>query len=104
MLRVLRALKIEGGRPVGEVAEELVIGGPTLTKMVDRMVSNNLLVYRAQDSADRRRMRLHLTPDGEEIAAKADQVADRYQTELAESFHDDPQLRRMLKGLLEKIA
>jgi hypothetical protein len=44
-MRLLRALKAGDGRPMGELAEELVISGPTLTKMVDRMVSDNL-VYR----------------------------------------------------------
>ena len=36
-MRVLRALKTEGGRSMGGLAEELVISGPTLTKMVDRL-------------------------------------------------------------------
>lgn len=101
-MRLLRALKAGDGRPMGELAEELVISGPTLTKMVDRMVSDNL-VYRAQDPGDRRRVRLYLTTDGEDIAAKADQVAAHYQTELAQSFDDDPQLRRMLRLLLDAM-
>jgi DNA-binding MarR family transcriptional regulator len=101
-MRLLRALKAGDGRPMGELAEELVISGPTLTKMVDRMVSDNL-VYRAQDPGDRRRVRLYLTIDGEEIAAKADEVAAHYQTELAQSFDDDPQLRRMLRLLLDAM-
>jgi DNA-binding MarR family transcriptional regulator len=98
-MRVLRALKTEGGRAMGGLAEELVISGPTLTKMVDRLVSNNL-AYRAQDPGDRRRVRLYLTADGEEIADKAERIAVGYQTELARSIDDDPQLRRMLDLLL----
>ena len=101
-MRVLRALKTEGGLAMGGLAEELVISGPTLTKMVDRLVSNNL-AYRAQDPEDRRRVRLYLTPDGEEIADKADRIAVGYQTELAQSFDDDPQLRRMLGLLIDVI-
>jgi DNA-binding MarR family transcriptional regulator len=101
-MRVLRALKTEGGRAMGGLAEELVISGPTLTKMVDRLVSNNL-AYRAQDPDDRRRVRLYLTTDGEEVAAEADRIAVGYQSELAQSFGDDPQLRRMLGLLIDAI-
>lgn len=101
-MRVLRALKSETGRSMGGLAEDLVISGPTLTKMVDRLVSNNL-AYRAQDPEDRRRVRLYLTADGEEIAGKAERIAAGYQSELARSFDDDPQLRRMLGLLLDAI-
>ncbi len=101
-MRVLRALKSETGRSMGGLAEDLVISGPTLTKMVDRLVSNNL-AYRAQDPEDRRRVRLYLTADGEEIAGKAERIAAGYQSELARNFDDDPQLRRMLGLLLDTI-
>ena len=101
-MRVLRALKTETGRSMGDLAEDLVISGPTLTKMVDRLVSNNL-AYRAQDPDDRRRVRLYLTVDGEEVADKADRIAAGYQTELAQNFGDDPQLRRMLGLLIDAI-
>ena len=101
-MRVLRALKTQDGRSMGGLAEELVISSPTLTKMVDRLVSNNL-AYRVQDPEDRRRVRLYLTADGDDIAGKAERIAAVYQTELARSFDDDPKLRRMLGLLIDAI-
>ena len=65
-MRVLHALSAGGGMSMTELSEALVIGGPTLTRMADRLVSENL-VYRAPDPHDRRRVRLHLTEAGEDL-------------------------------------
>ena len=40
---------------MGELAEAVLLNHPTLTKMVDRMVSD-ALVYRVQDADDRRKV------------------------------------------------
>ena len=78
-MRVLHALSAAGGMSMTELSDALVIGGPTLTRMADRLVSENLL-YRAPDPHDRRRVRLHLTDTGRACAAEAAEiVADMQQ-------------------------
>jgi len=50
---VLNMLVTEGGRSMGEIAEALVLNLPTATKLIDRMVNDNL-VYRKPHHDDRR--------------------------------------------------
>lgn len=88
-MRVLHALNATGsaagGLSMTELSEALVIGGPTLTRMADRMVSENL-VYRAPDPHDRRRVRLHLTETGEACAAEAAEIVADMQQLLTARF------------------
>jgi DNA-binding MarR family transcriptional regulator len=53
--RVLSLLGDDAGHTMTEIAEYAMLPAPTLTKVVDRMVSANL-VYRRVDEADRRRV------------------------------------------------
>jgi DNA-binding MarR family transcriptional regulator len=53
--RVLSFLDGDGGRTMTEIAEFAMVQAPTLTKVVDRMVSANLVLRRVDD-ADRRRV------------------------------------------------
>ncbi len=50
---VLNMLVSEGGKSMGEIAEALVLNLPTATKLIDRMVNDNL-VYRKPHHDDRR--------------------------------------------------
>ena len=50
---VLNMLVTEGGKSMGEIAEALVLNLPTATKLIDRMVNDNL-VYRKPHHEDRR--------------------------------------------------
>jgi len=84
-MRVLYLLNTTGGLSMSELSDQLVIGGPTLTKMADRLVSENL-VYRAPDPNDRRRVRLHLTEAGTVCAADASGVVAEVQQLLTARF------------------
>ncbi len=84
-MRVLHALSAAGGLSMSELSDALVIGGPTLTRMADRMVSENL-VYRAPDPHDRRRVRLHLTEAGQACAAEAAEIVADMQQLLRSRF------------------
>lgn len=86
-MRVLHALTAAGGMSMTELADALVIGGPTLTRIADRLVSENL-VYRAPDPHDRRRVRLHLTDAGDICAAEAAELVADMQALLAARFAD----------------
>ena len=84
-MRVLHALSAAGGLSMTELSEALVIGGPTLTRMADRLVSENL-VYRTPDPHDRRRVRLHLTDVGGACAAEAAEIVADMQQLLTARF------------------
>ncbi len=65
-VRVLEALSqgsSPGGLTMSELANFAVVDASTFTKVIDRMVSENL-VYRAPDPTDRRKVRVIATPDG----------------------------------------
>lgn len=53
--RVLSLLVDRVGRPMSEIASTVMLPAPTLTKLIDRMVADNL-VYRRGDEQDRRRV------------------------------------------------
>ncbi|NLB53997.1 MAG: MarR family transcriptional regulator [Syntrophomonadaceae bacterium] len=59
-------LKNEGSS-VKEIAANLQLDSPAITGYVDRLIKEDL-VYRAEDSADRRVYRLYLTDKGRKLA------------------------------------
>lgn len=61
--RVLEALTERNGLPMGDLAVRLFIDGPTLTKIIDRMVES-AEVYRGPDPNDRRRVLIFLSRRG----------------------------------------
>ena len=62
-LRVLFMLRAEGGLSAGALAERLSVTPSTLTRIMDRLVRNDL-VRRDVDDDDRRLVRHYLTPTG----------------------------------------
>jgi DNA-binding MarR family transcriptional regulator len=62
-LRVLFMVRADEGVSAGTLAENLGVTPPTLTRIVDRLVSNRL-VRREADENDRRLVRHHLTREG----------------------------------------
>lgn len=67
--RVTSLLADDAGHPMTEIAEYALLPPPTLTKIVDRMVANNL-VYRRVDDADRRRVLVFLSDRGRELHSR----------------------------------
>jgi len=61
--RVLEALTERNGLPMGDLAVRLFVDGPTLTKIIDRMVES-AEVYRGPDPNDRRRVLIFLSRRG----------------------------------------
>ncbi len=54
---------------VTQIAQHLGIGEPTASHLVDKLVQADL-VARTEDPEDRRRTRLRLSPDGEQLIEK----------------------------------
>lgn len=61
--RVLRLLADDAGHPMSEIAAQVGVPAPTLTKIVDRLV-DSALVHRRPDDADRRRVLVFLSGYG----------------------------------------
>lgn len=100
--RALSLLADGRSRAMSELAEFAMVPAPSLTRLVDRMVSDNL-VYRKVDPRDRRRVLVRIAPRGEALHRR---LLDR----LAE---DDPlaalddiqrgQLAAILSALVEGL-
>lgn len=65
--RVLKVLDHERPLAMGELATRVLVEPATLTKIIDRMVSEGLVV-RLPDPADRRKVLISLSPAGESSA------------------------------------
>lgn len=58
---------------MSEIAQFAMLPAPSLTRLIDRMVSDNL-VHRTADPGDRRRVLVHIAPRGERLRR---QLAER---------------------------
>ena len=79
-LRTLAYVRDSPGACVGDVADQLFVGAPTASKVVDELVERGL-VRREVDTVDRRRVLLGATDAGRELLST---VARPAQDELAE--------------------
>jgi DNA-binding MarR family transcriptional regulator len=68
--RVLSAVGDGAGHPMTEIADYALMPAPSLTKLVDAMVADNL-VYRRPDPGDRRRVLLQLAARGRTLHRRA---------------------------------
>ncbi|WP_237707831.1 MarR family winged helix-turn-helix transcriptional regulator [Hoyosella subflava] len=71
---VIEALALAGsrsaeGRTMAEVQHATQVSGPTLTRVVDKLVMRAFL-YREVDPADRRKVRVHLSDRGADLYAR----------------------------------
>lgn len=95
--RVLNFLA-EGGRTMSETAEHAGIPSPTLTKLVDRLVANNV-VYRRIDFEDRRKVRIFLTTRGKSLHRRLAAIVEHSQAELLDETADPG----LLEDLLDRV-
>ncbi|WP_171115970.1 MULTISPECIES: MarR family transcriptional regulator [Streptomyces] len=95
--RVLALLSDGAGHNMTAVAEAAFLPAPTLTKLVDRLVDQNL-VHRRVDPLDRRRVLAHLTPRGLEYWRRVDRAVRADWPGL------DEEDTEVLRTLLERLA
>jgi DNA-binding MarR family transcriptional regulator len=74
--RVLSLLTDGLGHPMSEIASHVFVPPPTLTKVVDRLVADNL-VHRHVDPSDRRRVLVLLTARGRSSQRRLDRVVEK---------------------------
>ena len=71
--RIIWCLGEHGSLPMGELATTVLVEPANLTKVIDRMASESL-VMRVPDENDRRRVLVTLAPEGEKKLASADAI------------------------------
>ncbi|MEU9406853.1 MarR family winged helix-turn-helix transcriptional regulator [Streptomyces sp. NPDC048281] len=96
--RVLSLVGDGQGHPMSEIADHALMPAPSLTKLVDRMVADNL-VHRRPDPHDRRRVLLHLTARGEDLHARAAHRVQGDQARLLDATADGGALAHLLLRL-----
>ncbi|GID91318.1 MarR family winged helix-turn-helix transcriptional regulator [Amorphoplanes digitatis] len=99
--RILRALSDGRGHSMTDLAEAVLMPHPTLTKAVDRLV-DNAVIYRRQDTTDRRRVAVYLSDLGRDLVARLDRRAAEHHNEVAAAFGADRTERLMRE--LEALA
>ncbi len=100
--RILTILSDGKGHSMGELADAVLLNHPTLTKTIDRMVSD-ALVYRVQDPTDRRRVLMHLSDRGKVLAKRLTSLAQRQEDHIIRSYGDKStsELKRLLESLID---
>ncbi len=103
--RVLVVLVDGLRRPMREVAEAAAMPGPTLTKIVDRMVATGL-VDRHSDAGDRRRVLLSLTLRGRALHVRLGRLMEAEGASIEEQVGPGEmvELARLLERLLARIT
>ncbi|EAU46824.1 MarR family winged helix-turn-helix transcriptional regulator [Salipiger bermudensis] len=98
--RVLKSLEEEGPLPMGRLAERVLVEPATLTKIIDRMVRDNL-VFRVPDEKDRRKVRVALSASGVAICRQLEGIGDDHEKHIAETLGEGElkDVRRILFGL-----
>lgn len=98
---LLEPLAGGAGLPLGELAEAAGVSSPSATRMLDGL-ERRAVVERLRDPADRRRVRIRLTPAGAELVArKREQVAAAREAIFASLR---PSERRAAARLLSSLA
>jgi len=101
--RVLKILADGRGHIMTEVADFAMLPAPTLTKLVDRMVSQGL-VYRRADDRDRRRVLAYLSLHGRDLYERAAELLAAAEARLADAMGGNGELATLLDRLSDILA
>jgi DNA-binding MarR family transcriptional regulator len=85
---------------MGEIAEHAAVPNPTATRVVDRLVAQSL-AFRRNDPADRRRVLVHLSPNGREAVER---ISRRLEQRVDGSLADLATGGTALSALLARLA
>jgi DNA-binding MarR family transcriptional regulator len=99
--RTLLLLADGRGHPMTEIAEFALVPAPSVTRLIDRMVTSGV-VHRTADPGDRRRVLVHLTRRGRALQRRLDEIVEREQHALL-SGAERAEAERLL-GLLGGLA
>ncbi|MBS0526199.1 MAG: MarR family transcriptional regulator [Proteobacteria bacterium] len=102
--RVLAALREQDGRRMGDLSKTTSIEVSTLTRLVDNMEKDGLVVRR-RDSGDARAISLYVTRSGRRLTQRIVPVAERYQAVALKGFTvgEVAVLKRALRRLYDNM-
>ncbi len=100
--RILKALGRRDGLSMGELAVEVFVDSPTLTKIIDRMIVS-ADVYRAPDPADRRKVLIFLSDKGQGTLKDARKTVEGSQSGMVRQLGatDAGRLKSLLENMLK---
>jgi DNA-binding MarR family transcriptional regulator len=98
--RVLLLLYRGGGRSMGEVAEYAAIPNPTATRVVDRLVENEM-ARRRTDPHDRRRVLVHLATGGRDVVKR---VSRQLEERCDSAFEQLPVTESELGAIITQLS
>jgi DNA-binding MarR family transcriptional regulator len=96
--RVLAMVAEERGPTMRALARKLSMHHPTVTKIIDKMVSE-ALVYRVPDPSDRRKVRIFISDKGLAVLAEQNVLVAEHQTKVEGVY--GAQRMQALKEMLE---
>jgi DNA-binding MarR family transcriptional regulator len=99
--RILDLLAEREGMTMSEIANAVVVTGPTLTRIVDDLATK-ALVHREVDVHDRRRVLVHLTPRGQRLRRSLRPAVAEAEAEALSALTDDQ--RSTLSALLTRLT
>lgn len=99
--RILEALDAHEKLAMGEIATMSLIDPPTLTKIVDKMVSEGW-VYRAPDPNDRRRVLILTAPAGKALYKRLRGISTAQEQRIVDQLQSDKaaELKNLLRELI----
>lgn len=100
--RILESLQRRDGRSMRELADDVFVDSASLTKIIDRMISN-ADVYRAPDPADRRKVLILISEKGHRTLAELREALKGSRSGLLSRLepHQIDQLRGLLRSMLK---
>lgn len=100
--RILKILFDGNGRSMSELAEAVLVNHPTLTRIIDRMVSSGT-VYRVQDRDDRRKVLMFLSDRGRALCQRLSELAMSQEAQITENYGNKSteELKRLLESLID---
>ena len=99
--RVLSLLADGNGHAMTEIAEYALLPAPSLTKLVDRMVSQNLVIRRADD-VDRRRVLVLISDRGLQALQRFNATAERVYDDIVAALGSEESA--LLRALLTRAS
>jgi DNA-binding MarR family transcriptional regulator len=99
--RVLCLLADRNGHAMTEIAEYALLPAPSLTKLVDRMVSQNLVIRRVDD-VDRRRVLVFASDRGVQALQRFNATAEREYDDVVAALGSEE--IALLKALLTRAS
>ncbi len=97
---ILEALWREDGLSASDIGKKLVLDGATLSGVLDRMAAGGW-VLKESDAADKRVLRIFLTPKSRELQPRLSEARDRTNEDLLKPFtlEEKVLLKRLLRDL-----